>query len=526
MGGYNFMKKNLLKLLLISSLCITITIPPAPTTKNIVLAKTTIDKKKVSDRLDVKFFIHEGDILVAKVLIDDKFKNNITEATISDKSLEIDIVDGQLEIYGLQAKTRYNNLTINFKDSDNNSYSYKIKDFETPDYNFIGYSSATVTSNNGSFIANINIPENPSFPIKSIKEVKISDESITAEVNDNNITLKNLKDNYLYKDLIIEIITSDNKTFTSEINPFKVPMKNIDKVEVKVSSYKNNYSASVDLPQSINPVSAEISDKDLIVDVSGGVITILELKPDTTYSNIMLNVTDDKGMVHSFKIEDFSTKNKNYGYADLHVIKSTNEIQGILILPDDLIIKNAKFSDPSLKFVVDKTNNKLIITNLKPNTTYNNLKTIVQDNEDKLHNFVINKFFTGIVNVDIDKLSKFIENAYIKAFDRLEIDKDGFNYWFEQLSNYRLSGKHFILNILNTDEFIKIAKTSHDKITRIYGVMYNRTPDPEGLKFWLNEYEKDLKITKNEKSSVLNIVKRMLDEKEFQDIISSIGIKY
>lgn len=519
------MKKKLLNLLLVSTLCVSTATTIIPS-NNVVLASTVSNNQKISNELDVKFSIHEGDILIAKVITDENLRNNILEASISDKSIQAYIVDGQIELHGLKPKTKYSNLMINFKDSNNNNYSYKIKSFKTPDYNFIGYSEADVVSKEGSFIANITIPENPSMPIESINEVKISDKSIATELNNNKVILKNLKSNQIYEDLTLEITTSNNKILVSEINPFKVPVKELDKVEVKVSSYKNNYSATVDLPTSINPVSAEISNKDLLIDVSGGIITILELKPDTTYSDIILKVTDDKGKTHSFKIEEFTTKNKNYGYADLHVIKSTNGIQGILILPDDLIVKNAKFSDTSLEFVVDKTNNKLVITNLKPNTTYNNLKTIVQDNEDKLHNFVINRFFTGIINVDIDKLSKYIENAYIRAFDRTEIDEDGFNYWFEQLSNHRLSSKHFILNILNTDEFIKTAKTSSDKITRIYGVMYNRTPDPEGLQFWLKEYENDLKITNNEKSSVLSIVKRMIDEQEFKNIVSSIGIKY
>ncbi len=519
------MKKSFLKLLMISGLCLS-TLGTIIPQNNVPLAISVNNISNISSGLDIKFFIHEGDILISRVILNNDIKNNVVSATISDKSLTIDIVDGQVEIYGLKPTTKYTNLIINLTDSSNNTHSYKIKDFKTPDYNFIGYGDVKLNLVNDNYVANVSLPVNPSMPINGIKSVESSDSSINAEIHNNSITLKNLKNNHTYNNLTLKITTTDNKIYVSEINTFSIPDKALKSVDVKVSSYKNNYSGLVELPSDINPVSAEISDNNILIDVANGEINLIQLKENTKYSNLTLRVIDNNGNEYTFKVNDFSTENKNYGYADMKVESVGNNIHGTLILPDDLIIKNAKFSDTSLKFSVDTNSNKLIITNLSPNTTYNNLKTIVQDTDGKLHNFIINKFFTGIVNVDVNKLAEYIENAYVKAFDREKIDKDGFNYWFEQLSNHKLSSKHFILNILNTNEFLNIAKNSKDKITRIYGVMYNRTPDEEGLKFWIDQYETELNTTNNEQSAVLSVVKKMIEEEEFKNIVSSMGIKY
>ena len=56
--------------------------------------------------------------------------------------------------------------------------------------------------------------------------------------------------------------------------------------------------------------------------------------------------------------------------------------------------------------------------------------------------------------------------------------------------------------------------------------MYNRTPDDEGLNFWIKEYEENFKITNDDKKSVESIVTKMVGESEFKNLIKLIGIKY
>lgn len=516
------MKRPFLKLLIMAGVCLSVNLSTATNAKNYSLAREIQTISTNSNKLDIKFFIHEGDIIVGQLIFTDKY--DFVKAEVSDDSITIDIVDGQVELYGLKPETDYKNISITLTDSSKKDYTFKINDFKTPNKNFIGYSNVSVNLHEGSFIARVDLPQNPSKPIEQIKSVEISDDSIVVDLADGVITLYNLKNDKTYSDLTINIIDNNNNSFNSKLNTFYVPSKETQSLDVKVSSYKNNYSGEVLIPENITPISAEISDKNLFVDTVDGDVTILELKPETTYTNLILTITDDENQKHVFKLNTFSTLNKNFSYADAEVIKNGNNVNVKILLPEDLKISNAKISDPNIKFEI--TENQLILLNLKSNTLYDNLKIIVQDNENKLHNFVINEFSTSMANVNLEKLSSYIENAYIKAFDRTEIDKDGFEFWMEQLSQHKLGARDFILNILNTDEFLEISKNSSDKITRIYAVMFNRTPDPSGLKYWINEYNKDFRKTKSQKTSVTNVVTEMTNSEEFKKIISDIGIVY
>lgn len=428
------MKKSFVKLLIISATALL----PLSNIMNTGIKTLSIENQStdtISEKLNVRFFIHEGDIIVAKVIIPEINKYNFTSAEVSDPSISIDIVDGQVELYNLKPETTYENISIKLTDSSNKTYTFKLNNFKTP----------------------------------------------------NQVT------------------------------------KSLD---VKVSSYKDNFSGEVVLPTYIYPMSANISSNDLLIDVSDGTVTILELKPNTTYSHLTLTILDDQNNQHLFNLNEFTTVNKNFSYVDTKLSKNENNIQGKVLLPNDLIIKDAKLSDTNLSFVINKETNELILSNLKENEEYKNVKLIVQDTDNKLHNFIINDFSTDIVNVDLVKLSSYIENAYATALNRSELDKSGFKYWFVQLSSFKISARDFILNLLNTEEFLQVAQSSIDKITKIYSVMYNRTPDNEGLNFWIKEYEENLKITNDEKQSVTNIVTRMIGESEFKNLIESIGIKY
>lgn len=516
------MKRPFLKLLIITGVCLSTILSPNIDNGNYSLAQEIQTISNNSNDLNVEFFMREGDIIVGQLIFTDKY--NFVKAKVSDDSITVDIVDEQVELYGLKPETNYRDISITLTDSSGTDYTFKINDFKTPNKNFIGYSMVSVNLHEGNFIARVDLPQNPSKPIEQIKSVEISDNSIVVNLDDGVITLHNLKNNTNYSNLMINIIDNNNNSFNSKLNTFYVPNKEIKSLYVKVSSYKNNYSGEILIPEDITPISAEISDKNLLVDTVDGDVTLLELKPETTYTNLILTITDDNNQKHIFKLNTFSTLNKNFSYADVEVIKNGDNINVKILLPEDLEISNAKISDSNIKFKIDK--NQLILLNLEPNTLYDNLKIIVQDNENKLHNFVINEFSTSIANVNLEKLSSYIENSYKKAFDRDEIDKEGFDFWMEQLSLYKMGARDFILNILNTNEFLEVSKNSSDKITRIYAVMFNRTPDPEGLKYWINEYNKNFRKTNSQKASVTNVVTEMTNSEEFKKIISEIGIAY
>ena len=70
---------------------------------------------------------------------------------------------------------------------------------------------------------------------------------------------------------------------------------------------------------------------------------------------------------------------------------------------------------------------------------------------------------------------------------------------------------------------------STDKlISVLYSIIVNRDPDKEGLDFWINFYNND--ALKNSGGDVFLAKKitvdRMINEKEFEKLMTSMGIAY
>lgn len=515
------MKKTFLKLLLIN-LCLSTALISIPNINGDVFAQELQTILPELNKINVKFSLHEGDIIIGKVILDNNY--NFVSATSSNDSIIVTITDGQVELYELKPDTEYKDISLYLTDSNNNTYTFKLNDFKTPNKNSLIKSNVSINIHENNFIGVIDLDDKFSKNIDGIKSVTISDDSITINVIDGIIRLHNLKNDTTYSDLKIKIIDNKNNIFESNLNTFYVPSKNLKSLDVKVSSYKNNYTGEISIPENIIPIRVELSNKNIIIDTIDGDINLLELKPQTTYKDLILTIIDNENKKHIFKLNTFSTINKNFSYIDVEILKNNDSISIKLLLPDDLEISNAKISDPNIKFKI--IDNQLFLLNLKNETNYNNLKVIVQDKSNKLHNFIINEFSTSLIKVDINALNIYVENAYKKALNRSDLDKDGFEFWIEQLSTHKISARDFIINLLNTDEFIKNSKNSKDKITKIYTVMFKRDPDVSGLNYWIDEYDKNLTITKNEKTSVLNIVKQMLNSQEFKSIVNKIGIKY
>ncbi len=513
------MKVPFLKLLTTASICIITTTSFSVGCKVYAISKSdTMTSLKNLDNSNIKFFSYGKDMVAIQFALDKDYE--LVDSEISGNPMNSKLFHRNLELYGLKPNTSYGDLSLTLKDGSGNTYNLTVDSFKTPSSKFLGYSNVSIALSKGKLIAYAYLPENQI--IDEIKSVSVSDSSVNASIADGQIVLSNLKNGKTYSNLILTIVDKNDNIFETHLNNFHIPASQLETLDVKVSSYKKNYIGEVILPEDIIVINASISDKNIVSDTVDGEVTLLELKEDTKYEDLILTVVDEKYQVHIFKLNTFSTVNKNFSYADVNVVKNENNINAKLLLPDDLIVSNAKISDSNIKFEIK--NNELTLINLSSQKVYDNLKIIIQDKDGKLYNFVINEFSTSVVNVNLDKLRNYVKNAYRKAFNRSEIDEKGFEFWMEQLSLHKIGGRNFILNLLETDEFVNASKDSEDKILKIYEVMFNRNADTDGLKYWINEYEKDLGKTKSEKKSVSNIVKSMCDSFEFNRIISEIGI--
>lgn len=508
------MKKAFTKLLILSVLyCTSVTILNTNTVYSITSNEVHNSIRQLN-KPALKFSNYEN-TLIGHIIFNNDL--NFIDGKISDESIKLVINMGKVELHNLKPNTKYSDIDITLKDESDKLFTFNLNEFYTPNSNFIGYSN--VEFNSG--YAKIILPE---MYNKNITNISISDPSLIITNNDNNFIIENISGGKIYSDVTLTLTDNLNNSYTTILNTFQKPLNKLNRLNVNVLYENEKYFGNIKLPEGIKVKKVEISDKNLDAKIENNSILISKLTKKTDYENLYITLIDSLNKKHTFYLNKFTTNNKNFSYTDIELYRNNSSIHGKVFLPDNITISDAKFSDTSLNFSI--TDNTLIIINLKEDTLYDNLKLIVQDDKNKLHNFVINDFSTSLVNVDIDILSSYIKNAYVKAFNREEIDEDGFNFWLNQLSNFKTTSREFIFNILNSDEFLKIATSPLDKITKIYGVMFGRNPDEDGLKFWSSKYIEDFQKTNDEKVSVLNIVKELTTSKEFQKIISDIGIKY
>ncbi len=511
------MKKVFTKLLVLSALCFTsLNYLSFKENAYSIISNEFQNSFEQLSKPNLKFSVSEGTI-VAQIILNEDY--NFVDGKTSDETIELVVKDGVVEFKNLKPNTKYTNVNVALKNEANKLFTFKLNEFTTPDSDFIGYS--TIDLNSG--YVKINFPQH--LPVHNVSNISISDSSLDVVMENNNVKIENLENEKFYSDLSLKISDNSNNSFSTIIEPFKAIENKNSYLNVKVYYEDSKFFGVIQLPKEIIPKKVEISDKNLNASIQGkDTILISGLSQKTDYKNLKLNIIDSSNEEHQFFINKFSTTNKNFNYADIKLSKSNSSLIGKIILPEKIKINDAKFSDNSIEFSIK--NNNLIVLNLRENTFYENLKLIVQDDTNKLYNFVINDFSTYSTNINMHKLSSYVKNAYKKAFDREHLDEEGFNFWIKKLSTFKSTARDFILNILDSNEFLEIAKSPHDKITRIYGTMFKRNPDAEGLKFWMTKYDEFLSRNNDEKSSVLEVVKEMSNSKEFQKLISDIGIKY
>ncbi len=128
------------------------------------------------------------------------------------------------------------------------------------------------------------------------------------------------------------------------------------------------------------------------------------------------------------------------------------------------------------------------------------------------------------LNVNKEELNKYLQNAYKKAFQR-DIDGEGLNYWINELSGGKVTTKNFILNLIGSDEFDKLNLEADEKIKRAYGIMFGREADSEGLSYWKNQLNNNLKNNDSKQAIVLT-VNEMMKSDELKQISNKMGVLY
>lgn len=166
------------------------------------------------------------------------------------------------------------------------------------------------------------------------------------------------------------------------------------------------------------------------------------------------------------------------------------------------------------------TNGKLNFNGLVPGKNYKDLTLTYTDKNSKNKTVKLPAFTTKAATT---KLREFIVDVYKYSLDR-QADERGFAYWEDQLKNKRISADLFVSNLLNEREFLTKHTTTSDRIKGLYQVIVNRAADASGLSFWSTKYEDLVKLGYTDSVSLGLIASQMVNEAEFKNRISSLGI--
>lgn len=86
---------------------------------------------------------------------------------------------------------------------------------------------------------------------------------------------------------------------------------------------------------------------------------------------------------------------------------------------------------------------------------------------------------------EYETLSDFVTRLYHEILDR-EPDKTGLDFWVTQLKNGTMSPSKIILEFYMSPEFQNRNMSDSEFINILYSVFFDRVPDKQGFKFWLD----------------------------------------
>lgn len=120
--------------------------------------------------------------------------------------------------------------------------------------------------------------------------------------------------------------------------------------------------------------------------------------------------------------------------------------------------------------------------------------------------------------VIVTDMDIFISDAYEYILGR-KYDIDGLEFWRKQLTSQEKGALDLINNFISTEEFKQRKLSDVEFIKAMYEVLFNRSADEEGLKYWNNIFSKDSSSSRNK-----NIAFNIADDSEFLTRIKEMNV--
>lgn len=186
---------------------------------------------------------------------------------------------------------------------------------------------------------------------------------------------------------------------------------------------------------------------------------------------------------------------------------------------DGKIVTETKeqFSNVTVKF----NGNNIEVNGLVPGKNYDEITVDYTDNNGRTRSIILRNIQTS-TTVESDK---YLANVYTVVFNR-PADEAGYHFHLDNLKNKRVSLREFLLNMLSEKEFIEKYKSTEQKVEALYSAIVARSSDEAGKKFWVEEYNKALKVYGSESTALRAIADRMVNENELKELADKMGVQW
>lgn len=176
-----------------------------------------------------------------------------------------------------------------------------------------------------------------------------------------------------------------------------------------------------------------------------------------------------------------------------------------------------QFSNVTAKFNGDN----IEVNGLVPGKNYDEITVDYTDNNGRTRSIILRNIQTS-TTVESDK---YLANVYTVVFNR-PADEAGYHFHLDNLKNKRVSLREFLLNMLSEKEFIEKYKSTEQKVEALYSAIVARDSDEAGKKFWVEEYNKALKVYGSESTALRAIADRMVNENELKELADKMGVQW
>lgn len=189
-------------------------------------------------------------------------------------------------------------------------------------------------------------------------------------------------------------------------------------------------------------------------------------------------------------------------------------------------ISSVALNDEKIKFTWDTNSLILRLSDLKPMTTYRDLEITFKLENGLITRYKIDSFTTKQeLQPPTGKVADFVSKIYSVSLGR-DPEVEGWKFWVQKLESKELPVTQFIYGLMKQDEFISRYLSKEEFVKMMYKIVVGRDPEEEGQKYWEGKYDEYKLQVESLAELRIRIASEMMNESEFKQYITSMGLRY